>query len=66
MKMMEMKRMPTKIKKSLDEFLAGVSEMFGNRAKKIILYGSYHACIRMEQEKILRKQKIMMQDKGVD
>lgn len=36
-----MKRMPAKIKKSLDEFLAGVSEMFGNRAKKVILYGSY-------------------------
>lgn len=36
-----MKRIPEKINKIIDEFIIGVSEILGNRLKKIILYGSY-------------------------
>ncbi len=32
---------PTNIKKPIKEFLKGVNDMFGDRVKKIILYGSY-------------------------
>ncbi len=35
------KKIPPKIKKSIEQFLDGVNKMFGERAKKIILYGSY-------------------------
>ena len=33
--------MPENINKSLEELVKGVNEIFGDRAKKIILYGSY-------------------------
>lgn len=36
-----MSKIPTKISQIIDEFVAGVSEILGNRVKKIILYGSY-------------------------
>ena len=36
-----MKKMPENIKKSVKEFIIGVNELFGDRVKKIILYGSY-------------------------
>lgn len=36
-----MSKIPTKINKIIDEFVHGVNEILGNRAKKIILYGSY-------------------------
>ena len=36
-----MKKLPVKINKAIQEFLIGVNEMFGDRAKKVILYGSY-------------------------
>lgn len=35
------KKIPKKIEKSIAEFLEGANKMFGDRAKKIILYGSY-------------------------
>ncbi len=35
------KEIPPQIRKSIEEFLKGANEMFGDRAKKIILYGSY-------------------------
>lgn len=36
-----MKKMPENIKRSVKEFIIGVNELFGDRVKKIILYGSY-------------------------
>ena len=36
-----MKKMPNKINKVLKEFINGVNKLFGDRVKKIILYGSY-------------------------
>ncbi len=36
-----MKRIPEKIKRAIEEFIDGTNQLFGNRAKKIILYGSY-------------------------
>ncbi len=36
-----MKEIPLKIKKSIEEFLNETNKMFGDRVKKIILYGSY-------------------------
>lgn len=36
-----MKKIPNKINKVLKEFINGVNKLFGDRAKKIILYGSY-------------------------
>ncbi len=36
-----MKKIPLKIKKSIEEFLNETNKMFGDRVKKIILYGSY-------------------------
>lgn len=35
------KKLPKKINKSLEEFIEGANNLFGNRVKKIILYGSY-------------------------
>ncbi|MCI8833212.1 MAG: nucleotidyltransferase domain-containing protein [Clostridia bacterium] len=35
------KRIPLNISKAINEFLVEANNMFGNRAKKIILYGSY-------------------------
>jgi len=35
------KKIPPKINKSIEEFLKEANKMFGDRAKKIILYGSY-------------------------
>ena len=35
------KKIPEKISKSIDEFINGVNNLFGDRIKKIILYGSY-------------------------
>ena len=35
------KKIPNNIKKSIQEFVNKANEMFGDRAKKIILYGSY-------------------------
>lgn len=36
-----MREIPLKIKKSIEEFLNETNKMFGDRVKKIILYGSY-------------------------
>lgn len=36
-----MPKLPEKIDKAIQQFVEGVIEMFGNRAIKIILYGSY-------------------------
>lgn len=36
-----MNQMPEKIEKSIKEFINGVNKLFGNRAKRVILYGSY-------------------------
>ena len=36
-----MKKIPTKINKLLEKFTKDVNDIFGDRAKKIILYGSY-------------------------
>lgn len=36
-----MKKVPNKINKVLKEFINGVNKLFGDRVKKIILYGSY-------------------------
>ena len=36
-----MGNVPDRINKAIQEFLQGVNKMFGDRAKKIILYGSY-------------------------
>lgn len=36
-----MKKIPVKINKVIEEFIKETNKMFGNRAKKIILYGSY-------------------------
>ena len=35
------KRIPFNISKAINEFLVKANNMFGDRAKKIILYGSY-------------------------
>ncbi len=35
------KRIPINIRKAINEFLVEANNMFGDRAKKIILYGSY-------------------------
>ena len=34
-------KIPKKIEKSINEFVTEANKMFGNRIKKIILYGSY-------------------------
>ena len=34
-------KIPKKIEKSINEFISESNKMFGNRIKKIILYGSY-------------------------
>ena len=36
-----MNQMREKIEKSIKEFINGVNKLFGNRAKRVILYGSY-------------------------
>ncbi len=36
-----MPKLPKKIRNVIDEFLTGVNNILGERAKKIILYGSY-------------------------
>lgn len=36
-----MPNIPNNIRNIIDEFVKGVKEILGNRAKKIILYGSY-------------------------
>ncbi len=36
-----MKEMPEKISKSISQLLDLITEVFGDRAKKVILYGSY-------------------------
>ncbi len=36
-----MSKIPNEISQVIDEFVAGVNEILGNRVKKIILYGSY-------------------------
>ena len=36
-----MPKLPKKIRDVIDEFLTGVNNILGERAKKIILYGSY-------------------------
>lgn len=36
-----MKEMPEKISKSINQLLDLIAEVFGDRAKKVILYGSY-------------------------
>lgn len=36
-----MKKIPVNVKNILNEFIAGINKMLGNRVKKIILYGSY-------------------------
>jgi len=36
-----MKEMPEKISKSINQLLDLIDEVFGDRAKKVILYGSY-------------------------
>lgn len=38
---MPKKNIPSKTKKIIDQFLKGIDEILGKRAKKIILYGSY-------------------------
>jgi predicted nucleotidyltransferase len=35
------RKMPEKINKAINEFVVQANKMFGNRMKKIILYGSY-------------------------
>ena len=35
------KKIPSKINDIIQEFVKGAEEIFGNRAKRIILYGSY-------------------------
>lgn len=35
------KKIPNKINKALEKLTKGIQEIFGNRAKKVILYGSY-------------------------
>ena len=36
-----MKKIPTKINRAIEELVQNINIIFGNRAKKIILYGSY-------------------------
>lgn len=36
-----MKKIPNKINQAINDFIEGANEIFGNRIKKIILYGSY-------------------------
>ncbi len=36
-----MKKMPEKISKSINQLLELIDEVFGDRVKKVILYGSY-------------------------
>ncbi len=36
-----MKKMPQRIENIINEFISGVNNILGKRAKKIILYGSY-------------------------
>ncbi len=36
-----MKKIPEEIKNIINNFIVGVNKILGNRAKKIILYGSY-------------------------
>lgn len=36
-----MSKIPTKISNIVDQFVKGVNQILGNRAKKVILYGSY-------------------------
>jgi predicted nucleotidyltransferase len=40
-RIVNMKKIPTKINKLLEKFTKDVNDIFGDRAKKIILYGSY-------------------------
>ena len=36
-----MKKIPENINKIISEFITAINDTFGNRVKKIILYGSY-------------------------
>ena len=36
-----MKNIPDNVKKIINEFIAEINKMLGNRVKKVILYGSY-------------------------
>lgn len=36
-----MKKIPNHVNKIINEFILGINNILGNRAKKIILYGSY-------------------------
>ena len=36
-----MKKIPTKINRAIEELVQNINIIYGNRAKKIILYGSY-------------------------
>lgn len=35
------KKIPNKINKAIEKLINGIQEIFGNKAKKVILYGSY-------------------------